>query len=331
MLSELESLLHDGGIDRLVAVIPPASEALFAACGWQVTRDVAFAEKNATRPGAQERLLRLLAARRFDASLWEATVAGTPAAQVIHRRVVEPIRHPEIAGALDVRVPAALLLFGPPGTGKTTFAQALSGCLGWPLVEWIRPVAGGTSPAQELAAFFEATSQLGNVVLFLDEVEEFAATRSEQSPATAAACTNELLKALTKFRTAGDKVLVASTNHIDRLDPAVLRPGRFDLVLPVGPPDDAARGRQIDARMTNVANDVSNIDDLVGRTRGYTSADLAHVLDAAIQLAFDDALSGGPGRLNRDHLSTAASLTSPSLTEPSLASFADQAARYGRQ
>ena len=108
--------------------------------------------------------------------------------------------------------------------------------LGWSLVEWRRPTSGGSSDAQEMARFFDSASHLDQVVLVIDEVEEFAASRSELTPGAATSGTNELLKALTKFRSRAGRLLVASTNHVSRLDPAVLR----RLVLAVQPQPSAS-------------------------------------------------------------------------------------------
>ena len=128
----------------------------------------------------------------------------------------------------------------------------------WPLVEWRRPISE-MSDAQGMARLFDSASHLEHVVLFIDEVEEFAASRSDLGGA-AHIGTNELLKALTRFRSGGGRLLIASTNHVSRLDPAILRPGRFDLVVPVGAPGAPVRRLMIEQRLSTICHAVSSLD-----------------------------------------------------------------------
>lgn len=331
MLSQLEATVHELGIDRMVAVIPPSSTRLFSSAGWSVTSEVLFAEKDSRQAGAQDRMIASLGGtRRMDVP-WQGATGETHAGRVADRRIVTPLSKPRLADAVGLRVPRAILLYGPPGTGKTTFVHALANRLSRPVVEWQRPATGQSRPAQEMAAFFASAAQLSDVVLFLDEAEEFASRRILGSNPEAAACTNELLKAISKLPAGGQRILVAATNHIDTLDPAVLRPGRFDLVLPVGPPDAIGREALLLGRLMSCQHSVDDLSGIVESTNGFTAADLSHVMDLASQAAFEGALDGGAAVLTLGHIEASVAATPPSLSTDELERFRLQTVEFTRE
>ncbi|MBA3278412.1 MAG: ATP-binding protein, partial [Geodermatophilaceae bacterium] len=164
--------------------------------------------------------------------------------------------------------------------------------------------------------------ELDEVVLFIDEVEEIAATRDGR-PVTHAV-TNELLKLIPVFRERARHLLVCATNVIHSLDSAFLRPGRFDYVLPVGPPDEAARAaiwRNYVAQITDAEIDIQR---LVEATALFTPADIDFAARKAAQTAFERDVFGDQGsgprlhsglaRANVDDFLHAIADTRPTLT-----------------
>jgi SpoVK/Ycf46/Vps4 family AAA+-type ATPase len=130
------------------------------------------------------------------------------------------------------------------------------------------------------------------VVLFIDEVEEIAATR-EGRPVTHAV-TNELLKLIPAFRERPRHLLVCATNAIHDLDSAFIRPGRFDYVLPVGPPDEAARAAIWRSYVAQITDADVDIDRLVEATHLFTPADIDFAARKAAQAAFERAVFDDP-------------------------------------
>jgi SpoVK/Ycf46/Vps4 family AAA+-type ATPase len=184
------------------------------------------------------------------------------------------------------------VLFGPPGTGKTTFAKAVASRLNWPFVEVFPSRLAGDQNglAGGLREIFNTINDLDNVVVFIDEVEEIASKRKGDPPSPTQGVTNELLKLIPAFRERPGRLLVCATNYIRALDDAFLRHGRFDYVMPIGLPDGAARSSIWSRYIPPSAPGSIDLALLVDRTSGFSPADIEYAARKASQRALEQAV-----------------------------------------
>jgi len=318
LLLGLERTLGDQRV-RILSYVLPEEEQLadgLANAGFTRRPAVAYFDKVVSVESGQADVLADLGGNVLPARLWDDLAGMHREKDLIERRVVAPLDRPEVASRHGVEPPRAIVLFGPPGTGKTSFARAIASRLGWPFVEILPSalLADPAGPAQALRTAFEQVRRLERVLVFIDEVEEIASVRGDAPTGPMHGLTNELLKVVPAFRQHDERLLVCATNDLRSLDPAFTRPGRFDYVIPIGTPDAAARSaiwsRYVDASRVDVAT-------LVGRSESFTPAEIAHVARAASQASFERAVyagSDGDGPTTEDYL-VALQDARPSVTE----------------
>ena len=325
LLGDLERRLRSAGVRRICALLPEGATGTAALenSGYVRRDGLVYYELLENLGPDQANVLEELGGMIVPPGLWGDLAGMDAEKQIIERRIVDPLAHPDVAERYGVQPPKAVILFGPPGTGKTSFAKAIASRLGWPFVELFpsRLAATGTGGlAASLREAFAELAELDELVLFIDEVEEIATTRTGASTAELGV-TNELLKLIPAFRQHDSRLLVCATNAVHSLDSAFLRPGRFDYVIPVGPPDQPAR-RAIWQRYLGAANGRVDVDRLVATSEFFTPADIEFAARKGAQSAFERQMRDGRGELagTEDYLA-AISEVRPTLTAEMLAEF----------
>ena len=212
-----------------------------------------------------------------------------------------PLRNPEIRKLYGKSLSGGLLLYGPPGCGKTYIARALAGELGAAFMNIrISDVMAryfGESEAN-LHELFETARANAPVVLFLDEIDALGMRRSNTTYSSMRPVTNQLLMELDGIGSDNEGVFVlAATNTPWDVDPALRRPGRFDRSVAVLPPDGPARQAVLYHHLKSRPVEGIDMGYLVQCTNGFTGADLAHLVDSAVEFAMMDSLRSGNVRM----------------------------------
>jgi len=219
-------------------------------------------------------------------------VAGAEEAKEELKEVVEFLQEPEKFAALGARIPKGVLMVGPPGTGKTLMAKAVAGEAGVPFFsisgsEFVEMFVGvGASRVRDL---FEQAKRNSPCIIFIDEIDAVGRHRGAGlggSHDEREQTLNQILVEMDGFDTDTNIIIIAATNRPDILDPALLRPGRFDRQVVMDRPD--VKGREaifrIHARGKPIASDVS-FEVLARLTPGYVGADIENVINEAAILA----------------------------------------------
>src|SRR5437660_2197230 len=248
-------------------------------------------------------------------------VAGVDEAAEGLNEIKEFLENPKKFQALGARIPTGVLLYGPPGTGKTLLARAVAGEAGVPFFsisgsDFVEMFVGvGASRVRDL---FEQAKQNSPCIIFMDEIDAVGRQRGaglggghDEREQTL----NQLLVEMDGFDAKGGIIMIAATNRPDILDPALLRPGRFDRQIPVSAPDIQGRRAILEVHSKGKPFDTDvDLDGLAKRTVGFSGADLANVINesalltareggklingAALEEAVDRVI-GGPRRKNR--------------------------------
>jgi len=196
------------------------------------------------------------------------------------REIVElPMRHPEVFQHLGIEPPKGVLLYGPPGVGKTLLARALANEIGAYFTSINGPEIMSKfygESEQRLREIFEEAEKNAPAIIFIDEIDAIAPKREEVTGEVEKRVVSQLLTLMDGIKGRGKVIVIGATNRPDAVDPALRRPGRFDREIEIRPPDAKARKEilQVHTRNMPLAEDV-DLDKISEQTHGYTGADLA--------------------------------------------------------
>ncbi len=237
---------------------------------------------------------------------WEAEKPGVTLSDVagmedVKRRLnlafLAPLKNPEMMKMYGKTLRGGLLLYGPPGCGKTYIARATAGELGAKFISvglsdvldmWI-----GQSE-RNLREIFQAARRNAPCVLFFDEIDALGQKRSLQRHSAARNVVNQLLSEMDSVNADNDGIFIlAATNHPWDVDTALRRPGRLDRTLLVLPPDGAARMAILQLQTRQRPIDKIDFKWLAEKSAEFSGADLVHLFESAVELAMEDSLTSG--------------------------------------
>jgi len=246
----------------------------------------------------------------------------------VRLKMVYPLEHPELAAKFGVNPGGGVLLYGPPGTGKTLLARATAGEIDAAffvvsaadlLSKWVGEAE------QNIKKLFDAAAAEPRAIIFIDEIEALVPARRDEGSSVMQRVVPQILQGMEGFdKKAGRAVLfMGATNCPWQLDPAVLRPGRFDEKIYIPLPDLAARSKMLDIYLAHrpLADDV-NLADLAHRLEGYSGADIKYICDRAATIPFLQIVATGKEEsITVQIIEDVIHDTSPSVTHDQLKRF----------
>ncbi len=227
-----------------------------------------------------------------------------------------PLKEPERFHKMGIRPPKGVLLYGPPGTGKTMIAQAVANEINANFISVRGPQllskwVGDSEKA--IREVFRKARQVSPAIIFFDELDSIAPIRGmDEGSRVTERVVNQLLAELDGLETLKDVMVLAATNRPDMIDPALLRSGRFDRLLMIGPPDKSGRHEILKIHTAKIPNveDVQ-LEELSELTEGYVGSDLEALCREAVMLAMRENLE----TVGMDHYREALKKVRPSIEE----------------
>jgi len=257
--------------------------------------------------------------------------------QEIRLRMIYPFEHPDLAARFSVHAGGGLLMYGPPGTGKTMLAKATAGEIDAAffrvspaeiLSKWVGEAE------QNIKKLFDSAAAEPRSIIFIDEIEALVPARRDEGSSVMQRVVPQILQGMEGFdKKSGQQILfMGATNVPWQLDPAVLRPGRFDEKVYIPLPDLAGRHKMLELNLAHrpVATDV-NLDDLAQKLDGYSGADIKYLCDRAATVPFlQSVATGKEGEITNQILLDALHDTVPSVAPDALKRFAEWSTSTGR-
>ena len=279
-------------------------------------------------------LIKGLDARRIGPSVWETISDSQPPKQIVNKRIILPLTETRLARKHAVIPPRTIIFFGPPGTGKTHFVQAIASVLRW----WFIEVSPSTLMADgedrlgaNLKSLMEKARNLDEAILFIDEFEEIAASRDDASRIDKS-ITNEFLKQVPLLKAKKRKnLLVCATNYIRQLDAALLRPGRFDCIIPVGGLDDQSRRLIFEHYLNDTNRSHVDVGQIISKIPLYTPAEIEYLFQKVRQDAFEkECVQGDDYRVTTEMFLKVIPSIRPTLTDEINEAFKQDCADFTR-
>ncbi|MDD2317289.1 MAG: AAA family ATPase [Desulfobacterales bacterium] len=279
-------------------------------------------------------ILTEMGAQTIRKEIWDTISDSQPPKQIVQRKIILPLMEKELSKKHGVVPPKTIIFFGPPGTGKTHFAKATAGALSWWFIE-IAPsmlmVDGIEKVGANLRAIMEKVRNLDDTVIFIDEFEEIAGSRDEASRVDKS-ITNEFLKQVPLLKNQDNNVLlICATNYIRQLDAALLRPGRFDCIIPVGGLNEDERKAILKHYLSRLHTGEIDLERLIKMTTRFTPADMEYLFEQVAQFAFEQELSTKQDyRVTTETIFEIMPKIPPSLTDEIIEEFEKDSITYSR-
>jgi SpoVK/Ycf46/Vps4 family AAA+-type ATPase len=275
-----------------------------------------------------------MGAQAFGREIWDTISDSQPPKQLVQRRIILPLTEGDLSKKHGVIPTKTIIFFGTPGTGKTHFVKAIAGVLSWWYIE-ISPSMLMADGVEKIGAnlhnIMEKARNLEEAVIFIDEFEEIAGSRDEATLVDKS-ITNEFLKQVPLLKNQANNVLlVCATNYIKQLDAALLRPGRFDCIIPVGDLDEDGRKTILEYYISRLNVKEINLDQIVRMTSRFTPADIEYLFQQVAQFSFEEEYASGQDyKVTTDTFLQIIPRIRPSLTEEMVEDFHKDSIAYAR-
>jgi SpoVK/Ycf46/Vps4 family AAA+-type ATPase len=282
----------------------------------------------------QRDILNEMGAQRCKKEIWDIISDSQPPKQLVQRKIILPLMEGDLSKKHGVVPPKAIIFFGPPGTGKTHFARAIAGVLSWWFIE-IAPsmlmVDGTEKVGANLRVAMEKARGLEEAVIFIDEFEEIAGSRDEANRIDKS-ITNEFLKQVPLLKSQSNNILlICATNYIRQLDTALLRPGRFDCIIPVGGLNEDERKTILEYYLSKLHTGEIDLDRIIKMTSRFTPADMEYLFQQVAQLAFEqEHATKQDYRVTTETVFDIMPRIRPSLTDEIVMEFEKDSVSYSR-
>jgi transitional endoplasmic reticulum ATPase len=279
-------------------------------------------------------ILSEMGAQTISREIWDTISDSQPPKQLVQRRIILPLTEESLSKKHGVIPPKTIIFFGPPGTGKTHFVKAIAGVLSWWYIEILPSmlmIDGIEKIGANLHNVMEKAQRLEDAVIFIDEFEEIAGSRDEASRIDKS-ITNEFLKQVPLLKNQGNKVLlVCATNYIRQLDAALLRPGRFDCIIPVGGLDEDGRRTILEHYLSKLHTQDIDLNLIVKMTSRFTPADIEYLFQQVAQFTFEQEYASKQDyRVNTETFIQIITKIRPSLTDEIIEEFQKDSITYSR-